>query len=95
MNEDLFILMLNITLYVTTFLFLLRYKVWNIGTLVWTLFTISHIGSFFYYFILVELGFELGHIRIAPFLYLYSCILLCLYPFIKYGRIKKNYYGWE
>ncbi|EOS12234.1 O-antigen polymerase [Phocaeicola sartorii] len=89
MNEDLFILMLNITLYVTTFLFLLRYKVWNIGTLVWTLFTISHIGSFFYYFILVELGFELGHIRIAPFLYLYSCILLCLYPFIKYGRIKK------
>ena len=51
MNEDLFILMLNITLYVTTFLFLLRYKVWNIGTLVWALFTISHIGSFFYYFI--------------------------------------------
>lgn len=81
MNEDLFILMLNITLYVTTFLFLLRYKVWNIGTLVWTLFTISHIGSFFYYFILVELGFELGHIRIAPFyifivVFYYVCILL-------------------
>ena len=59
------------------------------GVIILLIMTISHIGAIFYYSVLSYFGQLAGNIAIEPFVYLYICILVCIYPFLEYDDIRK------
>lgn len=60
----------------------------NAGLLILFIMTISHIGAILYYSVLSELGLIQDTITIMPFIFLYSVIIINLYPFLKHEGIK-------
>lgn len=75
-------------LYMLTFIYWLKkLRNLNVGLIILAIMTISHIGAFFYYYILEELAID-EEITIVPFLFLYTMILMNLYPLLSYKGVK-------
>ena len=90
MDNNQIIILIDGIIYLITFIYwLLKLRKINIGLIILAIMTFSHLGSFFYYTILYELGLLEADIQIIPFVYLYLLIMLCLFPFLRYKGIKR------
>lgn len=89
MNRDLLILYIDALFYVLTSVYWIRKKKWNVGIMILLIMTISHIGAIFYYAVLSYLGLLVDNLAIEPPVYLFICILICIYPFLKYDEIRQ------
>lgn len=75
------IVVVNMLLYIATTIYLyIKYK-FNLGNLIFSIFTLSNVGAFFYYHLLVYLGWR-NYITLPPFLYLYGVTLMCIIPLV-------------
>lgn len=81
------LLIADIILYMLTLIYWIKRKKINVGTFILSIMTISHLGAFFYYDVLSSFG-TLIHIEITPLIYLYTTILICLYPFLSHNSIR-------
>ena len=97
MDDNQIIILVDAIAYLITFVYwLIKLKKLNVGLIILGIMTFSHVGSFFYYSVLSELGLLEDDIQILPFAYLYLMIMFCLLPFLRYeGCLKIDDKGCE
>lgn len=97
MDDNQIIILVDAIAYLITFVYwLIKLKKLNVGLIILGIMTFSHVGSFFYYSVLSELGLLEDDIQILPFVYLYLMIMFCLLPFLRYeGCLKIDDKGCE
>lgn len=81
------LLIADFILYMLTLIYWVKKKKFNVGIFILSIMTISHLGAIFYYDILSSFG-TLIHIEMTPLIYLYTTILICLYPFLSHNGIR-------
>lgn len=89
MNSDLTIIYIDALIYILTLTYWIRKKRWNAGILILLIMTISHVGAVFYYSVLSYLGLVVDNIKMEPFVYLFCCIFICIYPLLKNDSIRQ------
>ena len=85
--KDTFLFVINAILYIITLSFFYRMNKKSVGFFLMILYTISAILAIVYFAIYASINNEVYNLDIKSFLYLYFCIMIGLWPFVKLKSI--------